>query len=152
MSAANTLAAALPVLQPEDAGARLLLFGVRQMGAHGLQDACTAHAFVTAFGKGFQRPLVLLRALMAEMSAASAGPIQIAPWCCPRMTGSEATLLQVIARVRTNPPSANMLLADLLGIRDAASVGFTAHALANAFADMALPLDDLATVEKGGSS
>jgi len=142
MSAAKTLAATLPVLQPEDAGARLLLFGIRQMGAHGLHDACTAHAFVTAFGKGFQRPLVLLRALMAEMSSASSGPIQIAPWCCPRMTGPEATLLSVIARIRTQPVRAHMLLADLLGIRDAASIGFTAHALANAFADLALPLDE----------
>ncbi|AQR73069.1 DUF6628 family protein [Sphingomonas sp. LM7] len=146
MSATKTLAATLPVLQPEDAGARLLLFGVRQMGAHGLHDACTAHAFVTAFGKGFQRPLVLLRALMAEMSTASSGPIQIAPWCCPRMTGPEATLLDVIASVRTNRPRADMLLADLLGVRDAASIGFTAHALANAFADLALPLDEGAIV------
>ncbi|TGX56010.1 hypothetical protein E5A73_02540 [Sphingomonas gei] len=144
MSAANTLAAALPVLQPEDAGARLLLFGVRQMGAHGLHDACTAHAFVTAFGKGFQRPLVLLRALMAEMSAASIGPIQIAPWCCPRMTGPEATLLEVVAGIRKHPVRAQMLLADLLGIRDAAGIGFTVHALANAFADLALPLDEVA--------
>jgi hypothetical protein len=142
MSATKTLAAALPALQPEDAGARLLLFGIRQMGAHGLHDACTAHAFVTAFGKGFQRPLVLLRALMAEMSTASAGPIQIAPWCCARMTGPEAMLLQVIACVRTQPARANMLLADLLGVRDAVSIGFTAHALANAFADLALPLDE----------
>ncbi|NIJ18372.1 hypothetical protein FHS95_000041 [Sphingomonas naasensis] len=142
MSATKTLAAALPVLQPEDAGARLLLFGIRQMGAHGLHDACTAHAFVTAFGRGFQRPLVLLRALMAEMSAASAGPIQIAPWCCPRMTGPEATLLEVIGRIRSHPERARMLLADLLGVRDAASVACTAHALANAFADLALPLDE----------
>jgi hypothetical protein len=50
----------------------------------------------------------------------------------------------VIASVRTHPVRANMLLADLLGIRDATSVGFTAHALANAFADLALPLDDVA--------
>jgi hypothetical protein len=141
MSAAKTLAATLPALQPEDAGARLLLFGIRQMGAHGLHDACTAHAFVTAFGRGFQRPLVLLRALMAEMSTASAGPIQIAPWCCPRITGPEATLLEVLAHVRTRPARTNMLLADLLGVRDAASIAVTAHALANAFADLALPLE-----------
>lgn len=146
MTATNTLTATLPVLQPEDAGARLLLFGIRQMGAHGLHDACTAHAFVTAFGRGFQRPLVLLRALMAEMSTASAGTIQIAPWCCARMTGPEAMLLQVIAQVRIHPARANMLLADLLGIRDATSIGFTAHALANAFADLALPLDEGAIV------
>lgn len=141
MTATNTLTATLPSLQPEDPGARLLLFGVRQMGAHGLHDACAAHAFVTAFGKGFQRPLVLLRALMAEISTASAGPIQIAPWCCPRMTGPEASLLEVLARTRTSPMAATMLLADLLGVRDAGGVAAMAQALAHAFADMGLPLD-----------
>lgn len=140
MTASKTLTAALPALQPEDAGARLLLFGLRQMGAHGLNDACAGHAFVTAFGRGFQRPLLLLRAFMAEMSSRAAGPIQIAPWCCPRMTGAEATLLDVLGRVRDCPASAHMLLADLLGVRDAGSVIVTAHALANAFADAALPL------------
>lgn len=141
MSALATLRTALPQVQPDDPGARLLLFGIRQIGAHGLHDACAAHAFVTAFGKSFQRPLVLLRALMAEMSAASAGPIQIAPWCCPRMTGQEAVLLTVLARIRSQPANAGMLLADLLGVRDASGVAATAHALANAFADLALPLD-----------
>jgi hypothetical protein len=43
-----------------------------------------------------------------------------------------------------------MLLADLLGVRDATSIGFTAHALANAFADLALPLDETAAPERGG--
>lgn len=141
MSVTIALTAALPELQPEDPGARLLLFGVRQMGAHGLHDACTAHAFVTAFGKGFQRPLVLLRALMQEMSALAAGPIQIAPWCCPRITGQEAALLQVLGRVRANPCASAVLLADMLGVRDATGLLVTAHALANAFADMGLALD-----------
>ena len=58
------------------------------------------------------------------------------------MTGPEATLLQVIASIRTNPARANMLLADLLGVHEAAGIGVTAHALANAFADLALPLED----------
>ena len=140
MSNTKTLAATLPALQPEDPGARLLLFGIRQMGANGLNDASAAHAFLVAFGKGFQRPLILLRALMAEMSAQSSGPIQIAPWCCPRMTGAEAALLDIIARIGTQPQSAGLLLADLLGVRDATGVLVTAHALANAFADVGLPL------------
>jgi hypothetical protein len=138
---AHILAAALPALQPEDAGARLLLFGIRQMGAHGLHDACAAHAFVTAFGREFQRPLVLLRALMAEMSTAASGPIQIAPWCCPRMTRAEATLLQVVGRAHTNPAGASLLLADLLGVREADGITAVAQALSAAFADLALPLD-----------
>jgi hypothetical protein len=140
MSATQAIAAALPELQPDDPGARLLLFGVRQLGSYGLNDASAAHAFVTAFGKGFRRPLILLRTLMAEMSAASAGPIQIAPWCCPRMTGSEAMLLAILARSRTSPERADMLMADLLGVRDARRAGATAHALAHAFADLGLPL------------
>ncbi len=141
MTVSTALTTTLPALQPEDPGARLLLFGVRQMGMHGIHDACTAHAFVTAFGKGFQRPLVLLRALMQEISALAAGPIQIVPWCCPRMTGQEAALLQMLGRVRTKPQAAGVLLADMLGVRDATGVLVTAHALANAFADMGLSLD-----------
>jgi hypothetical protein len=140
MHASSTLTAALPAVQSDDPGARLMLFGIRQMGAHGLNDACAAHAFVTAFGRGFQRPLVLLRALMAEMSAASARPVQIAPWCCPRMTAAEAALLSALGRVRTNPQAASLLLGDLLGLRDPGGIVATTHALSNAFADMGLPL------------
>lgn len=137
----TALAAALPSVQPEAPSARLLLFGIRQIGANGLEDAAAAHAFITGFGKDFRRPLLLLRALMAEMSAASAGPIQIAPWCCPRMTGPETALLAALARVEHNPASAQLLLADLLGIRNAGGIVATAHALANAFRDLGLPLD-----------
>lgn len=141
MSQTATLADALPELQPEDAGARLLLFGVRQMGRHGVDDACAAHAFVTAFGKDFRRPLVLLRALMTEMARASTTPIPIAPWCCARMTGTEAALLAVLGHARSNPATAGYLLADMLGVRQASSVLATATALSNAFADLGLTLD-----------
>jgi hypothetical protein len=141
MSRAQTFTATLPVLQPEDAGARLFLFGVRQMGMHGLDDACAAHAFVVAFGKGFRRPLVLLRALMREMARASERPIPIAPWCCPRMTRTEATLLAVLGNTQARPDKAGLLLADMLGVRDASGVFATASALATAFADLGLPFE-----------
>jgi hypothetical protein len=141
MPPSTQLTTALPTLQPDDPAARLFVFSLRQMGAHGLHDACAAHACVTAFGRGFQRPLILLRTLVAEMSSAAARPIQIAPWCCPRMTAAEAALLNVLSRVRTNPDAAGLLLGDLLGIRDAGGILAIAHALANAFADMGLPLE-----------
>ena len=141
MTATNSLAATRPAVQPEDPGARLFLFALRQMGANGLTDASAAHAFVTAFGKGFQRPLVLLRALVAEMSASSARPIQIAPWCCPRMTAGEGALLAVLGRVRHNSEAALLLLDDLLGVRESLGILATAHALSNAFADLGLPLE-----------
>lgn len=141
MTAIATLGLALPRLQPDDPGARLLLFGIRQMGAGGLSDAAAAHAFVTAFGRDFRRPLILLRSLMAEMSTASAGPIQIAPWCCARMTAAESATIEIIARAPYDPARAHVLLADLLGVRQVDGVLATAHALANAFADLGLPLE-----------
>jgi len=138
---AESLGNALPRVQPEDPAARLLLFGVRQLGAHGLNDAATAHAFITAFGKEFRRPLLLLRTLMAEMSAASSGPIQIAPWCCARMTASEGALIEVVASVERDSERARLLLGDLLGIRRVDGMLATAHALANAFADAGMPVE-----------
>jgi len=124
----------------EDPAARLLIFAVRRMGAEGLSDASAAHAFVTAFGKDFRRPLVLLRTLIAELSATSARPIQIAPWCCPRLTPSEGAILDVLQRSLTDEPVAALLLADLMGVRQAAGALATASALAIAFADLGLPL------------
>ena len=131
-----------PVLQPQpdDPAQRLLLFGFRQMGAHGLDDACAAHAFVTAFGKDFRRPLILLRTLMMELSAASARPIQIAPWCCARVTPCEGAILAVLAKSMCCDSAANLLLADMLGVRDASGPLATATALAIAFADLGMPL------------
>jgi hypothetical protein len=135
------LARTLPRRQPAGAGPRLLLFGIRQIGVGGLSDAATAHAFVTAFGAGFRRPLLLLRTLMAELSSAAAGPIQIAPWCCPRMTPAEGAILDILNATGTDPARSHLLLADLLGRRGTGAVFSAAAALASAFEDAGLPLD-----------
>ncbi|GAA0730606.1 DUF6628 family protein [Sphingomonas japonica] len=131
----------LTMLQPADPARRLLLFAIRQIGAHGLQEASAAQAMLTAFGKDFRRPLVLMRTFMFDMSQAAANPIQIAPWCCYRMTGGEATLLDILGRIEREPEIAAMLLADLIGVRDADSVAVTANLLASAFRDLGLPID-----------
>ncbi len=141
MSTTRDFAALLDRPQPDDAAPRLLLFAFRQMGANGLDDACAAHAFVTAFGKDFRRPLILLRTLMMELSVASARPIQIAPWCCCRITPSEGAILDVMGCALNRDAAANLLLADLLGIRDASGPLATATALASAFADLGMPLE-----------
>ncbi|MFD1787235.1 DUF6628 family protein [Sphingomonas floccifaciens] len=130
----------LPQRQPDDPAPRLLLFAVRQMGAHGVDDAAAAHAFITAFGKDFRRPLILLRTLMLELSSAAQRPLQIAPWCCSRMTGCESALLAVVAKSLDNEAAARLLLADLLATRDPTGPLATATALAMAFADCGLPL------------
>ena len=133
-------AAALPHMLPPCANARLALFAVRRMGAGGLADAHVAHAFVGGFGEAFRRPLILMRALMAELAATSAGPIAIAPCCCARMTPAEGALLTVLARAGTAPEIARLLLADLLGIRRIDGVLTSAMAVAQAFADAGRPI------------
>ena len=97
--------------------------------------------FVTAFGEGFRRPLVLARTFMHELAATATLPITIAPCCCQRMTPAESILLTVIARSETDPARANLLLADLLGVRTADALRASATALAAAFADAGRPIE-----------
>lgn len=139
MSAVATLAA-LPHALPDCPNGRIALFALRRIGSHGLADARAAHAMFTAFGEGFRRPLMLIRGLMADMAAAAAGPISIAPCCCARMTHAEAALLTILARVETNPDAARLLLSDLLGIRAVDGVLASAAAVAMAFADEGRPV------------
>lgn len=137
---APALAEILPHPLPACPNARLAVFAVRRLGAHGLADARAAHAVLTAFGAGFRRPLTLLRALMAEVAATAALPVAIAPCCCGRMTAAEHALLAVLARAETRPDHAALLLADLLGTRAVAGVLAAAAAVAAAFADEGRPL------------
>ena len=132
--------AALPHPLPPCPNARVLLFAMRRMGAHGLADARAAHAIFTLFREGFRRPLTLLSTLMADLAGTAAMPIAIAPCCCARMTTAEAGLLAVIGQVETTPDKAALLLSDLLGLRRADGVLASAAALAAAFADEGRPI------------
>lgn len=134
------LAAPLPHVLPDDTNARLLLFAFRRMGACGLNDAHAAHALLQAFGKGFRRPLVLLRAMMTDLAHLATCPITIAPCCCRRMTQAEATILTIVARVETMPDLAHLLLADLIGVRRPDGVLASIGVLAQAFADAGRPV------------
>lgn len=137
---ASTTAGALPHSLPPCPNARLALFAVRRMGANGLNDAHVAHAFVNGFGEAFRRPLVLMRALMAEVAGTSTCPIAIAPCCCGRMTPAEEAMVTVLARAETAPENARLLLADLLGLRRIDGVLASAMAVAMAFADAGRPI------------
>lgn len=143
MSASSAAEAAVAILShplPENPPARVALLAIRRMGAHGLADAAAAHALFANFRQDFRRPLVLLRAFMADLASAAAGPIAIAPCCCSRMTGAEAALLAVLARVDQAPDTARLLLADLLGVRRVDGVLASAAAVAAAFADCGQPI------------
>ncbi|MEG3175678.1 DUF6628 family protein [Sphingomonas sp. RB3P16] len=134
------LAQCLPSAMPTDSNARLMLFAFRRLGAHGLNDAHAAITLFQAFGEEFRRPLTLLRTMMADLAHSATCPIAIAPCCCMRMTGSEATMLTIIARAETSPESAHLLLADLIGVRRPDGVLASVTALAQAFADAGRPI------------
>ena len=141
--AGTTLASMTTVLPhplPSCENARIALFAMRRMGANGLGDARAAHTLFTAFGQGFRRPLILMRALMADLAANSSCPIAIAPCCCGRITSAESALLTILARAETAPDSARLLLSDLLGIRCVDGVLASATAVAQSFADAGRPI------------
>ena len=56
------------------------------------------------------------------------------------MTPCEGAVLAVMSKALTCDAGAHLLLADMLGVRDAAGVLATATALAIAFADLGMPL------------
>lgn len=140
MTTATATLQALPHALPSCPNARVALFVMRRMGAHGLADARAAHAMFTAFGEAFRRPLTLIRALMTDLASSSAETIAIAPCCCARMTHAEAALLTVLGRVEVAPETARLLLADLIGLRRPDGVLASAAAVAMAFADEGRPV------------
>lgn len=130
----------LPHPLPTEGNSRLLLFAMRRVAAHGLDDAHAAHALLCTFGMSFRRPLVLLRALMAETSRIAHRRILVAPCCCPRMTDAEATILAAIRIARSEPRQAHRDLAALLGVHNCLGTLSSAQALAQAFEDLGKPL------------
>jgi len=134
--------ALLPHAAPASPYRRLLLFAIRRMAAGGIADAHAAHAFFTGFGVGYRRPLVLLRALMAELSRVSTTRLSVAPCCCARMTREENILVASIALAKTEPRAAHDELRRLLHVRSCLGVLSSAQAIAGAFADLGMPIDN----------
>lgn len=130
----------LPHSAPDDSGARLFLLAVRRIGVGGLNDASAASLMIGAFGLPFRRPLVLVRALMAELARASERTIMIAPSCC-RMTTAESMLLGAVARANGKPRLAHDIFCRLCGIDNAIGVLSSAQALSQAFADLGRPIE-----------
>lgn len=125
---------------PVDDGSRLLLFAVRRMGVAGIQDAHAAHALIGAFSLFYRRPLVLTRALVAELSRVSTRSILIAPMCCVRMTAAESVLLRAVGAACETPHAAHDLLSRLCGISTCLGLLSSAQAVAQAFADLGRPI------------
>lgn len=133
-------AALLPHAAPACPYNRLLLFGIRRMAAGGINDAHAAHAFLTAFGLSYRRPLVLLRAFMAEVSRVSARRLMVAPFCCTRMSADERALLTAIGAANHRADQAHIGLCRLLHLRNCLGLTTSAEAVAQSFVDAGMPL------------
>jgi hypothetical protein len=134
------LAALLSERGPEDENRKLLLFAVRRIAAAGLNDAHLANAFLSAFGLAYRRPLVLSRALMAELSRVSECKILVAPCCCPRMTAAEAMIVAAVTGAVEDPHGAHHILCATLTVENCLGALSSAQALGQAFADLGRPL------------
>jgi hypothetical protein len=119
---------------------RLLIYSIRRMAEGGLNDAFAANALLSLFGARSRRPLLLLRALMAEMARGSQRQIVVAPCCCRMMTAPEAELLVIITAAQDRPRFAHARICQLLGVEHALGVLSSAQALAQAFNDLGRPL------------
>ena len=125
---------------PQDPGARTLVYAIRKIAAGGLNDAFAAHAMLALFGSRSRRPLLLLRALMAELARASRRQIVVGPCCCPRATFAEAELLLIVASACERPGFVHGRLCQLLAVEHALGALSSAQALGQAFADLGYPL------------
>lgn len=130
----------LPHAAPANPYRRLLLYGVRRMATGGIADAHAAHAIFTGFGLSYRRPLVLLRALMVELSRVSTTKLTVAPCCCPRMTRDEALLLQLVADSPLQAEAVHEELTRFLHVRSCLGVLTSAQSVAVAFTDLGMPL------------
>lgn len=130
----------LPFPAPTVGDERLLLFIVRRLAAHGIDDAHAANAMLCSFGMSYRHPLLLLRAFMMEIARASRRSITVAPCCATRMTLDEGRIMAALTEGGSNHKSAARHLRHVTaeaGIFPALSA---AMALSDAFNDLGRPL------------
>lgn len=142
MHFAESPAALIPYAAPASPNCRLLLFAIRRMAVGGIHDAHAAHALFTGFGRPYRRPLILLRAFMAEISRVANATLTVAPCCCLRMTGDEGILLESIAKAADRPHRSHARLCGLLRLRTCQSVLASGEAVSAAFLDLGMPLSN----------
>ena len=130
----------LRVQAPENPAERLTLHAIRRMAAHGIRDAHAASTMVAAFGLGFQRPLVLLRAFMVEFAQSATRPVRLAPGCCGRMTLDEARLLAGLRYAGADEPRALRRLSRFCACGQTGGTLNAAAAYGAALADLGCPL------------
>ena len=130
------LANPLPFAAPMVGTNPLLLYVVRRMGAHGLHDAAATYALLGVFGINYRRPMIMLRAFMAETARGADKKILIAACCCARMTIDEARLIEAIGTSLDDPRGASLLLRQTMGCNQDTGALSAAQAVCMAFEDL----------------
>lgn len=139
-ASSETSSSSLPFAAPMEPNRRLLLYCLRRMGAHGLNDAQAAQAMLAAFGMGYRRPLIMLRVFVQESASMAGRKISITGCCCMRMTMDEARLIEAITTADSDVPGAALLLRHAMGTEQPLGALCAAQAVQAAFADLGRPL------------
>lgn len=119
----------------------LLLRVMRLIAIGGLNDAAAAAVLFGQFGRGHRRALILMRALMLELSRTSHRQIALAPPCCGRITRDEAVILRALARTESDFAACHDDARLLLGRDTALGAATCFQAVAACFADLGAPFD-----------
>lgn len=140
MTASTRSTRLLRVPAPAGAAERLTLYAMRRMAAHGIRDAYAANALFGAFGIGFQRPLVLLRAFMVEFAQSASRAVRLAPGCCGRMTMDEARMIAGLRDAGRDDARALRRLSHFCPAQQAGGALNAAAAYNAALADLGCPM------------
>ena len=113
---------------------------IRLMAICGVNDARAASMLMGQFGRNHRRPLVLMRAMMLELSRVSNRQIKLAPPCCGRMTRDEALILTALGRPEAEFAACHGDACTLLDREDALGATTCLQAVSACFADLGAPL------------
>lgn len=118
----------------------LFLKAARLMAVGGTNDAHAASLMLGWFGQAYRRPLVLMRALLLELSRVSNRQILLAPPCCGRITRDEALILRALGREEGQVQSCHRDACELLATDEALGAATCFQAVSACFEDMGVPL------------
>lgn len=123
-----------------DAARQLFLKTARLMAIGGVNDARAAALLLGWFGRNHRRPLVLMRALMLELSRVSQRRIQLAPPCSTRMTRDEAVMLRALGREEWQIERSHADACELLATDNALGAATCFQAVSTCFSDLGSPV------------
>lgn len=135
-------AAASPPIGATRAEASRMIFlkAARLMAIGGVNDAGAAALMLGWFGRTYRRPLVLMRALMLELSRVSQRRIELAPPCSGRLTRDEAAMLRAMGREEWQIDRSHDDACELLATDNALGAAICFQAVSTCFADLGSPL------------